>query len=219
MRPTCLFLACIAVAAAAPATACDGAVCLVDPETLALPRIITFDDTRSSRGPGRSVEDVLIMDGAHFGERFAGQTAETNGDHDRITGGALPPLTVMPGMPGQNLSVVFFDGNNILNGYGPAGFPKRRAQGEGAIAFLFDEDQSALAFQLRGGEHGTAEVTFLARDGKLIEKLSLPPVGEHYFGFVRRNGASDIAGVLLENNDPQGLALDNVKFGKSPDLS
>jgi len=199
--------------------ACETDVCLVDPSSLRLPHIITFDETQSSRGPGYIIKDVLVMPGAVFGERFAGQSVTSRGDHDQITGAALPPLTIVPGAPGQNLSVVFFDGNNVLNGYGAAGFPKRRAQGEGAIAFLFDEDQSALAFQLRGGEAGTAEVSFLMRDGRVLTRLALPPAGEHAFGFIRRNGVSDIAGVLIVNDDPQGLAIDNLKFGKSPDLS
>lgn len=212
-------MATMALLFATRTVACDMAVCLVDPDSLHLPRIITFDDTRSSSGPGFAVKDILVMPGAIFGERFAGQSVTSHGDHDRVTGTALPPLTVLPGAPGQNLSVVFFDGNNVLNGYGVAGYPKRRAQGEGAIAFLFDQDQSALSFQIRGGESGAVEVSFLMRDGGLLSRIMLPPAAEHAFGFVRRTGASDIAGVLIENTDPQGLAIDNLKFGKSPDLS
>ena len=158
------------------------------------------------------------MQGAVFGERFAGQSVSAAGDHDRITGRALPPLTVMPGADGQNLSVVYFDGNNVLNGYGAAGYPKRNAQGEGAISALFDEDQSALAFQIRGGEAGTATVAFLARDGSVLARLDLPPPGEHDYGFIRADGSADIAGILVTNTDPQGLAIDNLRFGKAPEL-
>ena len=201
------------------ASACDTGVCVVDPNSLALTKIITFDDTRSGQGPGYLVEDLLVMKGAIFGERFAGQSVGAHGDHDQISGQALPPLTVMPGAKGQNLSVVFFDGNNVLNGYGVAGYPKRRAQGEGAISFLFDEDQSALSFQIRGGEEGTAKAAFLARDGQVLATLDLPPTGEHAYGFIRANGASDIAGIIVTNTDPQGLAIDNIRFGKPPDLS
>lgn len=199
--------------------ACERPVCLVDPESLNLPRIITFEDVRSGMGPGHLISDVLEMDGAVFGERFAGQSVSPAGNHDEITGDALNPLTVMPGDRWQNLSVVFLEGNNILNGYGVAGFPKRHAQGEGAISFLFDADQSALSFQIRGGEDGTARAIFLSRDGQVIDSLELRQTGEHPFGFVRRSGAADIAGVLFTNTDPQGLALDNLRFGKNPDLS
>lgn len=201
------------------ADACDAPVCLVDPNTLHLPHIITFDDTTSGFGPGYLIENLLVMNGAVFGERFAGQTVTSQGDHDSVTGPASRPLTLVPGAPGQNLSVVHFSGSNVLNGYGSAGYPKRNAQGEGAISFLFDTNQSALAFQIRGGEAGGAEVVFFARDGDIITKMKLPPAGEHAFGFLRSDGSADIAGVLLTNTDPQGLALDNVRFGKTPDLS
>ncbi|WP_425659579.1 hypothetical protein [Roseobacter sp. EG26] len=201
------------------AFACGAAICLVDPEELQLTRIITFDDTHSSRGPGHLVSDLLVLEGAIFGERFAGQKIEPDGDHDQIEGRALPPLTVMPGAAGENLSVVFLQGNNVLNGYGVAGYPKRHAQGEGAISFLFDDDQSALSFQLRGGEAGQARAVFLRRDGTVIMTMDLPPAGEHAFGFIRSTGEADIAGVVITNTDPQGLALDNLRFGKNRELS
>ncbi|MEE4188370.1 MAG: hypothetical protein V2I76_07975 [Roseobacter sp.] len=199
--------------------ACETQVCLVDAESLQLPRIIDFDEARSTLGPGHIVQDLLVMQGAVFGERFAGQNVYATGHHDSVSGTPLSPLTVMPGASGQNLSIVYFDGNNILNGYGVAGYPKRHAQGEGAISFLFDENQSALAFQVRGGEAGGAEVTFFSRDGAVLSTITLPNAGESSYGFIHAQGAADIAGVLLTNTDPQGLALDNIRFGKSPDLS
>ena len=201
------------------ALACEDPVCLVDPDSLALTRVITFEDTQSSNGPGWQVSDLLVLPGAVFGERFAGQLVSAEGDHDVVSGEVLSPLTVVAGAPGQNLSVVFMQGNNVLNGYGAAGFPKRHAQGEGAMAFLFDEDQSAIAFQLRGGEAGKARVSFLDRNGSVIHVLNLPPAGEHAFGFARRDATGDIAGVLITNTDPQGLAIDNIRFGRAPDLS
>ncbi|MEO9651501.1 MAG: hypothetical protein ABJ360_06995 [Roseobacter sp.] len=201
------------------ALACEQPVCLVDPDALALRKIITFEETRSSPGPGHLISNLLVLDGAVFGERFAGQSIQPVGDHDDVAGDALFPLTLMPGDRGQNLSVVQFKGNNVLNGYGHAGFPKRRAQGEGAISFLFDEDQSALSFQLRGGESGAAKAAFLSRDGRVIALLDLPAAGEYHYGFIRANGAADIAGVVVTNRDPAGVAMDNVRFGTPPDLS
>ncbi|WP_299916776.1 hypothetical protein [uncultured Roseobacter sp.] len=201
------------------ALACEAPVCLVDPEVLQLTRVITFEDTQSSQGPGHQVKDLLVLEGAVFGERFAGQVTVSEGDHDKILGEALSPLTIMPGEDGQNLSVVFLQGNNVLNGYGVAGYPKRHAQGEGAMAFLFDDDQSALSFQIRGGEEGAVVVVFYRRDGVVIMRMDLPPAGEHAFGFIRATGEADIAGVLITNTDPQGIALDNVRFEKTPELS
>jgi hypothetical protein len=201
-----------------PVLACGAAVCLVDPDSLALPRIITFDTTRAGSGPGYRVDDILILRGARFGERFAGQTLLTDGTHDVVTGPAFAPLTLLAGDAGQNLSVVSFMGVTVLNGYGHAGFPKREAQGEGAIAILFDEDQSALTIDLRGGEQGRADVLFLRRNGAVLARVPVTPVGEFALGFVHDQGKADIAGVVINNTDPQGIALDAIRFGKAPFL-
>lgn len=201
------------------ADACGAPVCLVDPDSLTLTQIITFDGVHSGSGPGRNVDDILPLPGAAFGEHFAGQTVSSNGLHDVVTGPAFGPLTVMPGLPGQNLSVVTFAGTTVLNGYGAAGFPKRDGQGEGAIAVLFDENQSALAFDMRGGEEGEALVQFYRRDGSRISEVIVQPTGEFAVGFFRSTGADDIAGFVITNTDPQGLAIDTIRFGKPPDLS
>lgn len=201
------------------ALACGAPVCLVDPDGLYLPQTITFDEMQSGYGPGHKVDDVLAAPGARFGEHFAGQQLGAIGHHDEVTGAAFGPLTLLVGAQGQNLSVVHFSGNAVLNGYGAAGFPKREAQGEGAIAILFDTDQSSLAFDLRGGEAGAALVQFLRRDGSVIGAVPVQPTGEFAVGFARNSGEADIAGIVITNTDPQGLAIDTLRFGKPPDLS
>lgn len=210
--------ACLPALVPLPALVCGAAVCLVDPAELLLPEIIDFTAAPSGAGPGHKLDEVLVLSGARFGERFAGQILETQGFHDVVSGPAFGPLTLMAGAPGANLSVVTFYGISVLNGYGPAGFPKRDGQGEGAIAILFDSDQSALILDLRGGEAGGAEALFLARDGSLLAQVPIAPVGEFGIGFARSGGAADIAGVVLNNADPQGIALDAIRFGKTPDL-
>lgn len=126
----------------------------------------------------------------------------------------------MAGDAGQNLALVHMGGaaRGALLGYGPAGFPKRDAEGEGAIAVMFDSDQPALAFDLRGGEGGMAQVRFLRRDGSQITALQLGPLGEDTFGFNRMGGTADIEGFVLTNIDVQGLAIDKLRFGPPPDL-
>ena len=44
--------------------------------------------------------------------------------------------------------------------------------------------------------------------------MTLGPLAEDIFGFERAGGVGDIAGFLLTNDDPEGLALDNVRFGR-----
>ena len=202
-----------------PALGCGAAVCLVDPDTLALPEIITFTETRSGYDPGDPVDDVLAPNGARFGERFAGQTLTAAGAHDAVQGPAFGPLTLLAGAEGQNLSVFSFMGISVLNGYGRKGFSSRDAQGEGAIAILFDRDQSGLSIDLRGGEQGRAKVLFLRRDSTLLAQVPVDPVGEFSVGFLRMEDAADIAGVVVNNTDPQGIAIDTIRFGKVPDLS
>ena len=54
---------------------------------------------------------------------------------------------------------------------------------------------------------------FLRRDGSVIAQLPVKDLREYSVGFERRNGLSDIAGLVIMNTDPQGLALDNFRFG------
>lgn len=75
MIPRGLCLWCGALAAlmcTQAATKCGTPVCVVGPDTLALTRIITFDDQQASFGPGRPLDAVLALSGAAFGERFSG---------------------------------------------------------------------------------------------------------------------------------------------------
>jgi hypothetical protein len=218
MKSLLAFVLCLCPATA---FACDMPVCRVNPDSLSLTQVITFEDVRSGAGPGYLIDDIMPLPGATFGERFAEQSVFGQGTHDEITSAAFSPLIMLPGAPGQNLSVVSFGGNTMLNGYGINGFPRRNAQGEGegAIAVLFDEDQSALAFELRGGEAGVAYVTFLRRDGTSLGQVPVAPTGEFSVGFLRTDGSSDIAGFVLNNKDPQGMAFDTLRFGKIPELS
>lgn len=203
-----------APAPAAGSDACAAPVCLVSRDHLALAHVITFDDIQSGFGIGHPIDTLLIRPGARFGERFSGQTLTPEGDFDRVSGAALSPLTAIPGAPGATLGALRLGPTIVLQGNGPRAFPRTEAVGEGAIAVEFDNDQAALAFDLRGGEAGSLEVTFLRRDGSEIARLVLSPLHEESYGFARQGNISDIAGILITNTDPQGVAIDNVAFDK-----
>lgn len=207
------------LASASISAACEIPICQVNPDSLPLTQIITFEDQHATMGPGHPLDEFLILPGATFAERFIGQALDFTGDHDRIHGTAANPLTLVTGRAGQNISLVIMGQNKVLNGYGPAGFPRRNAQGEGAISVLFDQDQPALAFDLRGGENGFARILFLRRDGSLIAETPIQNLGEFAVGFRRQGDVPDIAGFVLMNIDPQGLAIDNIRFGPPPNLS
>lgn len=207
----------LALVALAPAghgetRSCGLPVCLAARDSLGLAHVITFDDVQSALGLGHPIDEILIRPGARFGERFAGQILETNGDFDQISGAALAPLRAVPGVPGATLGAMRLPGTTVLQGHGPARFPRAEAVGEGAIAVEFDTDQGAFAFDLRGGENGTMTVIFLRRDGSEIARLRLANLSEENYGFLRSTGQADIAGVLILNDDPQGIAIDNLAF-------
>lgn len=191
---------------------CGQPVCLVARDSLALAHIITFDDVASSMGLGRPIDTLLTRPGARFGERFAGQILMAEGDFDRVGGAAFSPLTVIPGAPGQTLGAMRLPDTTVLQGLGNRSFPMIEAAGEGMIAVEFEDDQAALAFDLRGGEAGSATVVFLRRDGREISRLTIGPLGEDSYGFLRSDWAADIAGFLIFNADPQGVAIDNLAF-------
>ena len=193
---------------------CDQPICLVSRDRLALAHIITFDDVRSSIGVGHPIDELLVRPGARFGERFVGQLLHADGDYDRIAGTAQSPLTAIPGAPGATLGAMRLGPTTVLQGHGPRAFPRVEAVGEGAIAIEFDTDQAALAFDLRGGEDGNIEVTFLRRDGSEITRLRIGPLSEESYAFVRQDNVPDIAGILITNSDPQGVAIDNLAFDK-----
>ncbi|MEZ5715474.1 MAG: hypothetical protein R3D85_10065 [Paracoccaceae bacterium] len=216
-RPLLAAAASLIAAAPAPAAgpdACAAPVCLVARDSLALAHVITFDDVQSGFGIGHPIDTLLIRPGARFGERFSGQTLTPEGDFDRVSGAALAPLTAIPGAPGATLGALRLGPTIVLQGNGPGGFPRENAVGEGAIAVEFDNDQAALAFDLRGGEAGSLEITFLRRDGSEIARLAVSPLGEESYGFARQGNLADIAGILITNRDPQGVAIDNLAFDK-----
>lgn len=203
---------------ASPALACDRPVCLATPGAVSLNRVVTFDDMPSGYGTGTRLDTLLLADGVGFGERFAGQDLGETADHDTLAGAVLSPLTLLPGEPGGNLGIMRLMGTNILLGHGPRLHPADNAVGEGAIAVLFDTDQAALGFDLRGGEDGLAEITFFNRQGTVIDRIRLGPVAEDVFLFHRAGMQADIAGFTIVNTDPQGIALDNLRYADLPPL-
>lgn len=194
------------------ALACGAPVCEVPPESLRLTRIVTFEDIPVSPGIGMQIDEALTREGVRFGERFAGQRLERAAAFDRLAGAPAAPLAVQPGAAKRNLGSMKLPGTVVLHGLGPEGFPRGEAAGEGAIAFLFARDQAALSFIVPGGENGTATVTFWARDGHVIHRLTLGPLTGQGFGFHREGFQPDIAGVTIENDDPEGIAIDDLRF-------
>ncbi|MEQ9693378.1 hypothetical protein [Shimia sp. SDUM112013] len=196
------------------AVACQRPVCAVPPEDLDLARVITFDDMPSSFGIGRQIEGILEQEGVRFGERFLGQVFVNMDGFDDVSGPARAPLTLLAGAPNETLGILRLMRTSVLQGHGPTQYPRADAVGEGAIAVAFDHEQGAVALDIRGGEMGFATLTFLARDGTPLDSHRIGPLGEASYGFLRAGGQRDIAGLVITNRDPEGIALDNLRFDR-----
>ncbi|MGI9490736.1 MAG: PEP-CTERM sorting domain-containing protein [Geminicoccaceae bacterium] len=188
----------------------------VDYFSLSVGQTIDFESIAGGVAPGTNYDDLLNFGGVLIGERFAGQTLSFSGNSDVLSGGPTGPLSLVAGASGQNLVVASspIEGvfTNAVAGLGRLGFPNFDAGGEGAVAILFDNDQSQFGFQSVGGNLGTANFDFFRRDGSLIEALTPTNLTSNSFGFAREGGINDIAGISIWNTDLGGIGFDNIIF-------
>jgi len=181
--------------------------------SLTVGQTIDFEGLVGGGAPGTNYDGVLNFFGVLIGERFNGQVLGSSGNSDTLSGLPNGPLSVVVGALNQNLNIFTRapDGN-VLTGLGNLGFPNFNAIGEGAVAILFDNDQSEFGFQSVGGDFGDATFEFFRRDGSLIDTLNPAGLGMGLFGFSRDGGVRDIAGISMWNTDPAGIAYDNIIF-------
>lgn len=96
------------------------------------------------------------------------------------------------------------------------------ARGEGAAALWFEQDTCALALRVHTeyvddlgtntAHQGEITLTFLSRKGAELGRFTrLPGGGISDYGFLSDD--ADIAGVTIENRDPGGIAIDDLRFG------
>jgi hypothetical protein len=216
MQSQCLAVA-LCAAVVAPVTGAPF-VSEVDPGTLSTNVIEDFESLVGGPNPGTSYDNIISLNGISFGEMFAGQTLGFNGVYDVVTGTPAGPLSLLAGLPGQNLHIISAGGSNVLDGLGASGWPNQSAIGEGAVAVLFDQDQYEFGVTLAGAGPGASQVDFqfYARDGTLLETVSLSPSSSGPVAFRRTGGVTDLAGVVITNVDSGGLAFDNFRFYHVP---
>ena len=188
----------------------------VDYFSLTVGQTIDFESITGGPPPGTNYDGILNFGGILIGERFAGQTLGFSGNSDVLSGSPNGPLSVIAGATNQNLVITTspLEGvlTNAVAGLGRLGFPDFQAVGEGAVAILFDNDQSQFGFQSVGGNLGTANFDFFRRDGSLIEALTPTNLTSNSFGFARDGGINDIAGISIWNTDLGGIGFDNIIF-------
>ncbi len=187
----------------------------IDYFSITVGEIIDFEGIGGGGAPGTNYDGLLDLGGATFGERFNGQTLSISGNSDVVSG--LPAggsLSLIAGAANANLNIFNRGGvdGNVLTGLGFLGFPDFNAIGEGAVAILFDNDQSQFGFQSVGGNLGAAFFSFFSRDGSLIDTISPTGLGTDFFGFSREGGIKDIAGISIYNTDPAGIGFNDVIF-------
>ena len=181
--------------------------------------------------------------GAYFAERFQGQSLTYQspippgtGQFDQLSGTPSNQLALQVGLPSQNLNIsnqsILY--SRVLSGLGPAGFPSAEALGEGAIAVLFDRNQSEFGFDLYApNAGGSTTLSFFRRNGSLINNITLsgsdtlsfsctpwsnppgspcPPYIQRSYLFRQDSGANEIAGVSIYNYDLGGIGIARIVY-------
>ncbi len=199
----------------APQGAVRAEIMAMNPDSLVCQHFVTFELLPSGSMPGTNYDEIIGVTGASFGEHFAGQMMTQSDVWDVPTGSARAPLVLEPGPPNENLSVAFYETahTNLLSGLGPVGFPSFDAVGEGSMAILYDTDQSAVGFDIVGGSQGNAYIDFFRRDGSYIDTYTVSGIYWEAYAFRRTGGTVDIAGLVIYNDDPGGMGIDNVCIG------
>lgn len=189
---------------------------------------ITFDTLPKRPEPGFNFESPMRLGRAWLGQHFEGQTMQPRDGFDHLSGRPNAPLVLRAGPGNQNLSVARHQGfeSNALFPLGSSGFPALDARGEGALAILFDHAQRAIALRIHsdyaaplGGapEPGDATLDLYTRQGALIARIVVPlGTGITDIGLRRVGGLPDIAGVTLTNDDPGGIAIDDILYQTAP---
>lgn len=195
---------------------------------------ITFDTLPARPEPGLSFDHPLGIEGARVGAAFAGQVSairrtRTGTRHDALDDArATAPLRLVGHGPGRGLTFAQHRGFGSVAVFplGPDGLDAVSGRGEGTLAVLFEQDQSAFGLRIhsdypdplgtRVTPPGGVTVIALARDGRVIARHDAPlSTGITDLGLARADRQHDIAGFVLLNSDPGGIAVDDILFARA----
>lgn len=193
----------------------QAAIIQVASTSLTATNIVDFEDLGLAPGDLVGYDGVLESGLTSFSERFAGQTVVEVGGLDTLTGAPTDELSLANGVSGENLTTGNLGGNSGLSGESSV-----MSLGEGSVAVLFDFDQSQIAFDVLGsdldseGIGGNVIASFWARDGSLLDQFTLALDGSPVisYGFINDDGAFNIAGLSLVNDDIGGVGYDNFIY-------
>jgi hypothetical protein len=105
--------------------------------------LIDFEGVPTPDG-STNFDAILNLSGARFSERFSGQALSFSGTSDVLSGLPSGSLMLQAGAASENILVAEMGSNKGIAGLGVGSL-----NGEGAIAILFDDDQSALGWLKR----------------------------------------------------------------------
>ncbi len=193
----------------------SAAIVQVAPATITATNIVDFEDLGLIGGSLVPYDDILESGLTSFSERFVGQSVIEVGGFEQLIGLPSDELSLANGPANQNLSAGNLGGNSGLSGESSL-----MSLGEGAVAVLFDFDQSKIAFDVLGsdidgsGLSGTVTVSFWARNGLLLDEIVLALDGSPSisFGFITDDAGFSIAGLSLINDDAGGVGYDNFIY-------
>ena len=138
---------------------------------------------------------------------------------------ARAPLRLTGHGPGLGLAFAWHRGFGSVAVFplGPDGFGALSGRGEGSLAVLFPHDQAALGLRVhsdypdplgaRATRPGTVTLIAMSRDGHEIGRHAMRlAAGITALGLERTSGVRDIAGFVLLNTDPGGIAVDDILY-------
>ncbi|MDX5401898.1 MAG: hypothetical protein LPK02_05950 [Rhodobacterales bacterium] len=199
-----------------------------------LDRIEGFEGWPARAEPGHLLRAPHRGDGIAIASHFTGQTPailtlRDGGSYDSLSEArAQAPLRLEVGPPGQGIAIARHRGfgSNAVFPVGPRGFDRIDGRGEGSLAILFDDDQRAVGLLVhadyadplgtRPATRGTVEVIVLDRAGRVLAR-PVTPVSEGVtaLGYQTASGAPLIAGLVLLNTDPGGIAVDDILYARA----
>jgi len=199
-----------------------------------LDRIEGFEAWPRRAEPGHLLSAPHRGEGITVASHFTGQTPailtrREGGRFDSLTQArAQAPLQLETGPPAQGIAVALHRGfaSNAVFPIGPAGFDRIDGRGEGMLAILFDHDQRATGLLIhsdyadplgtRPAPRGTVEVIVLDRAGRVLARPVTPLAqGITALGYATAGGAQLIAGLVVLNTDPGGIAVDDILYERA----
>ena len=190
---------------------------------------IEFDDLKH-RQKYLPIEGLYEVNGARFGERFAGQFLGRGApgsnieDFDVLSGTPSSPLTILPGKPNENITILRSNSRHIgvgLYGESWVGYPQGASGGEGAVSIYFDQDQMGFGFRVQASygrnfyTMGQVIISCFDTSGAALGTVvfdSFKWDALHSIAVTRTNAAKDIRGCSIENTDPKGVLYDDFIF-------